>query len=189
MTRLTAPLAQIALRSGRPNVVDMPPSTYRPSPPSTRGVPPPHALEPDRQLVEGYQPPKREITPRSVPEPRKGPPEMAGKKRKRQANAADETKAAAVARVKALVSGGESREDALGKVAKELGYAPGSLNRWMVQVNKASDDSVSAPSSKAVVLNGLDLILDIIELCERAKKGLTKSQRARLKAALNERLS
>lgn len=38
-------------------------------------------------------------------------------------------------------------------------------------------------------LDGLDLILDIIELCEKAKKGLTKSQRVRLKAALNERLS
>lgn len=38
-------------------------------------------------------------------------------------------------------------------------------------------------------LDGLDLILDIIELCERAKKGLTKSQRVRLRAALNERLS
>lgn len=38
-------------------------------------------------------------------------------------------------------------------------------------------------------LDGLDLILDIIELCERAKKGLTRSQRARLRTALNERLS
>jgi hypothetical protein len=37
--------------------------------------------------------------------------------------------------------------------------------------------------------DGLDLILDIIELCERAKKGLSKSQSARLKAAIDERLS
>ena len=36
--------------------------------------------------------------------------------------------------------------------------------------------------------DGLDLILDILDLCERAKKGLTRSQRVRLKAAVNERL-
>lgn len=36
--------------------------------------------------------------------------------------------------------------------------------------------------------DGLDLILDILDLCEKAKKGLTRSQRVRLKAALNERL-
>lgn len=41
---------------------------------------------------------------------------------------------------------------------------------------------------EAPVFDGLDLILDILDLCERAKKGLTRSQRARLKAALNERL-
>jgi len=41
---------------------------------------------------------------------------------------------------------------------------------------------------EAPAFDGLDLILDILDLCERAKKGLTRSQRVRLKAAVNERL-
>lgn len=47
----------------------------------------------------------------------------------------------------------------------------------------------AAEESVEPAFDGLDLILDIIELCERAKKGLSKSQRVRLRAALNERLS
>lgn len=188
MTRLTAPLAQVALHAqARSNIIDMPPSSYRPSPPSTRTLPR-HALEPDRSLVEGYEPPKQEPTLRSRPEP-PGASDMAGKKRQRQTNATDETKAAAVARIKALVSEGETREDALSKVAKEIGYAAGTINRWLVDAGTARKGGDDGPSSKAVKLDGLDLILDIIELCERAKKGLTKSQRARLRATLNERLS
>lgn len=46
----------------------------------------------------------------------------------------------------------------------------------------------AADGEEAPVFDGLGLILDILDLCEKAKKGLTRSQRARLKAALNERL-
>lgn len=53
----------------------------------------------------------------------------------------------------------------------------------------AKADPFAGAEQVGPAFDGLDLILDIIELCERAKKGLTRSQRARLKAALNERLS
>lgn len=55
--------------------VEMPASSYRPSPPSTRAVrlvPRPVVPEPDRSLVEGYVPPKHEPTLRSAPEPPAG---------------------------------------------------------------------------------------------------------------------
>jgi hypothetical protein len=151
MTRLTAPLAQIALR--RSNVVDMPPSTYRPSPPSTRAR---AQTEPDRQLVENYEPPKPERTLRSAPEPPREVSEMAGKKKRSHSPES-------IAKLKATL--------AAKRAAKEA-------------VAAAAGAPIRRPR-----LNGLDLILDIIELCERAKKGLTKSQRVRLRAALNERLS
>jgi hypothetical protein len=53
----------------------------------------------------------------------------------------------------------------------------------------AKQAAAAAPPMGRPAFDGLDLILDIIELCERAKTGLSKSQRARLKAALDERLS
>jgi hypothetical protein len=149
---MKAPLAQIALHHARGgNVVDMPPSSYRPSPPSTRQRPlPPNALDPDRQLVDGYAAPKHEPTLRSTPTPPGEVAEVAGKRRRPRS---PET----IAKFKATMAAKRAAEKA--------------------------DQSV-APK-----LDGLDLILDIIELCERAKKGLTKSQRMRLRAALHERLS
>lgn len=54
---------------------------------------------------------------------------------------------------------------------------------------KAARLSAQEGKSAPVELGGLDLILDIIELCERAKKGLSRSQRHRLRASLHERLS
>lgn len=156
MTRLTAPLAQIALRRERSNVVDMPPSSYRPSPPSSRARSmPAHALDPDRQLIEGYAPPKQEATLRSAPEPPPEASEMAGKKKRTRSPES-------IAKMRATLA------------AKKAAGAAAA----------AAGPPVGRPK-----LDGLDLILDIIELCERAKKGLTKSQRARLKATLNERLS
>ena len=53
----------------------------------------------------------------------------------------------------------------------------------------AAAAAAAGPPSGRPKLDGLDLVLDIIELVERAKNGLSKSQRARLRAALNERLS
>jgi hypothetical protein len=154
MTRpVTAPLAQVALH--RSNVVDMPPSSYRPAPPSTRPrIMPPSALEPDRSLVEGYSPPARETTLRSAPEPPKEASDMAGKKKMTRSPES-------IAKMKATL--------AAKRAAKQAAAA--------------------APPMGRPAFDGLDLILDIIELCERAKTGLSKSQRARLKAALDERLS
>jgi hypothetical protein len=153
MTRpLTAPLAQVALH--RSNVVDMPPSSYRPAPPSTRPRNmPPSALEPDRSHVEGYSPPARETTLRSAPERQKGASDMAAtKKRSRSAET--------IAKFKATLA-----------------------------AKKAAQLAAEAEPTGRPKFDGLDLILDIIALCERAKKGLSKSQRARLKAVIDERLS
>ncbi len=58
-----------------------------------------------------------------------------------------------------------------------------------IAAKKAAKKAGAPAESIEPAFDGLDLILDIIELCEKAKKGLTKSQRVRLKAALNERLS
>lgn len=177
----------------RAHVVEMPASSYRPSPPSTRVR---AQTEPDRQLVEIPEPPKTEHTLRSVPEPPKAAPEMAKKKRKEKASA--EQREIALARVRALIKAGKTRLAALGKVAKELGYSTSALNKWMVdagnrtraeRTDRVVETKLANMPAPGPQLNGLDLFLDIIELCERAKKGLTKSQRVRLRAALNERLS
>jgi transposase-like protein len=193
MTRpLTAPLAQVALH--RSNVVDMPPSSYRPAPPSTRPRNmPPNALEPDRSLVEGYSPPARETTLRSAPEPPKSPaPEVsdvAAKKTRKRAKVTPETRAVAVARVDKLAQAGNSTKDAIAAVAKELGVSDSAVYNWRTAARNAAPATANGAVKAAPKLDGLDLILDIIELCERAKKGLSKSQRARLKAAIDERLS
>lgn len=57
-----------------------------------------------------------------------------------------------------------------------------------IAAKKAAKLTAVDGEKEAPVFDGLDLILDILDLCERAKKGLTRSQRARLKAAVNERL-
>jgi hypothetical protein len=186
----------------------------RPSPPTTRRrivsprppePSPPSSAEPDRAFVENAPPPqKAEPTLRSAPEPPKEPAEMAGSKKGRKfANA--ETKSVAVARVEALVGAGEQLKKALAKVGKEIGSSPLSVRQWVLKARKqkpavpakkrASNgagrrvDAAIAEHLAPPKLDGLDLVLDIIELCERAKAGLTKSQRMRLRTALNERLS
>lgn len=151
--------------------VDMPASSYRPSPPSTRAVRlaprlPTPAIEPepepDRSLVEGYVAPKHEPTLRSAPEPPPEPPaeerDMAGSKKGRKRSPES------IARMKATIAAKKSARNAPAVIAPA--------------------EPVGKPK-----LDGLDLILDIIELCESAKERLTKSQRARLRAALNQRLS
>jgi transposase-like protein len=193
MTRpLTAPLPQVALH--RSNVVDMPPSTYRPSPPTARPRNmPPSALEPNRSVVEGYSPPARETTLRSAPEPPENPaPEVsdvAGKKKKARGRVVAEDRAVAVARVDKLTQAGNSTKDAIAAVAKELGVSDSAVYNWRTAARNAAPATANGAVKAAPKLDGLDLILDIIELCERAKKGLSKSQRARLKAAIDERLS
>lgn len=160
---LTAPLAQIAL------------ANTRPSPPSSRPmrIVPPTAVEPDRQHVDK---PAREAA------------EVATKKKmKRRKDVGAEARAAAVARVAKLIEAGKISSEATSTVAKELGVSDASVYAWRRETKKgASNGEGKTPSPE---LNGLDLVLDIIELCERAKKGLTKAQRARLRASLNERLS
>jgi hypothetical protein len=110
---------------------------------------------------------------------------MAGKK-KRQARGAStpESRAAALAKVDELIAGGTPTAQAVEAVAKKSGVSSAGVYGWRRAAKPGSEPNGAPPK-----LDGLDLILDIIELCERAKKGLTKSQRARLKAALNERLS
>jgi hypothetical protein len=185
----------------------------RPSPPTTRRrivsprppePPPPSSAEPDRAFVENAPPQKTEPTLRSAPEPPKEAAEMAGSKKGRK-KASDETKSIAVARVESLVGAGEQLQKALAKVGKEIGNSPLSVRQWVFEARKqkpakpakkrASNgagrrvDAAIAEHLAPPKLDGLDLVLDIIELCERAKTGLTKSQRARLRTALNERLS
>lgn len=190
MTRLAAPLAQIALHR-RSNVVDMPPSSYRPSPPSSRGPSTRERLsqEPDRLLVEVPEPPKTEPTRRSAPEPPREVAEMAGKKKKPRAKVNDETRSVAVARVDKLIEAGAASAEAIAAVAKELGVSDSAIYNWRAAAKKGRPGKAVAGPVVRPKLDGLDLILDIIELCERAKKGLSKSQRVRLRAALNERLS
>lgn len=166
-TPLTVPLAQAALHND--------PRPSRPSPPTARPVRivPKTALEPDRSLVDKPAPEAAEV---------------AAKKRKRSKVDA-ETRAVAVARVVKLIGAGNPSADAIATVAKELGVSESAVYQWRAAANKAGGTVVANGGKETVRLDGLDLILDIIELCERAKKGLTRSQRARLKAALNERLS
>jgi hypothetical protein len=57
-----------------------------------------------------------------------------------------------------------------------------------IAAKKAAKLAALDGEKEAPVFDGLDLILDILDLCERAKKGLSRSQRVRLKAAVNERL-
>ena len=169
-------------------MVDMPPSTYRPSPPSsrTRGMPP-DALEPDRQLVEGFAPPKPQPTLRSKPEPPKEGSKVAAKKKRSRVKATPELRASSLAKLDKLLAAGTPASEAVATVAKEVGSSASVIYRWRKEVkSRAGESNGAAPAPK---LSGLDLILDILELCDRAKQGLTKSQRTRLRATLNERLS
>jgi transposase-like protein len=138
-------------------------------------VVPPTALEPDRQHVD-----KPEAA------------EVAAKKKRARAKATPETRAVAVARVDKLIGAGNPAGEAIATVAKELGVSDSSIHNWRAAARKSKskpNGAITEESRPARAFDGLDLILDIIELCERAKKGLSKSQRARLRAALNERLS
>jgi len=129
-----------------------------------------NALLPDRQYVER---PKRETI------------EVAAKKKFRKATA--ETRVAAVARTEKLIAEGRSTGEAVAIVAKELGVNITTIYNWRAKGKQAASNGSDA-GTEAPVFDGLDLILDILDLCERAKKGLSRSQRARLKAAVNERL-
>lgn len=134
---------------------------------------PPTAMEPDRQHID---------------KPAQGAAEVAGKKKtKKRKDVGAETRVVAVARVAKLISAGNPSAEAVATVAKELGVSESAVYNWRSAAKKGglNGEGKTPPPE----LNGLDLVLDIIELCERAKKGLSKSQRARLRASLNERLS
>lgn len=88
--------------------------------------------EPDRQYVDSSP----ELKPSSVQD--KGPEPVVPKKKTRAKRSSPQQREIAVARVTALTKAGENRDKALEKVAKELGYASGSLNRWLVDSNKAA---------------------------------------------------
>lgn len=118
-----------------------PPQGYgRPSPPTARrrivSPPPPESAEPDRAFVDNA--PANEPTLRSAPTAPGKPPEKAGaevaaKKKARKPRASAEQREIAIARVQALVKAGETRKKAIEKVAKELGYGPSALNKWMIE--------------------------------------------------------
>lgn len=75
--------------------------------------------------------------------------------------------------------------------AKKKKRSPESIAKFKATLAaKKAAKFATADSGEKVepVFDGLDLILDILDLCEKAKRGLTRSQRVRLKAALNERL-
>jgi transposase len=132
---------------------------------------PPSALQPDRSHVDK---PKPEAA------------EMAGKKKRRRARVTAEVRSSGLARVTKLISDGKSSTEAITTVAKEIGVSVSAIYTWRRPLDKpGANGETERPSGK---FDGLDLILDILDLCERAKKGLTRSQRVRLKAALNERL-
>jgi transposase-like protein len=127
-------------------------------------------------------------TPSERPEP------VAGKKKRARVDA--NTRSVGVARVDKLISAGNPAGKAIASVAKELGVSESAVINWRTAAKKAGPVKLAKKTAKepatepvAHVFDGLGLILDIIELAERAKKGLSKSQRARLRAALNERLS
>jgi len=138
--------------------------------PSPVRLAPPSAIIPDRQYVEQPAP---EVS------------EMAGKKKKKTRKTFDAAfKAKVVARaLAAQKSGGESVRD----IGRDIGVTDASVYQW-IKAAKGQANGAAEPADKAPVFDGLDLILDILDLCERAKKGLSRSQRVRLKAALNERL-
>ncbi len=158
---LTVPLAQAALHN----------SKHRPPP--LRSLPWP-ALEPDRQYVDKPAPEAAEVAGK--------------KKRKKKARVTDDMRVAALARVAKLVSDGSPSTEAVATVAKELGVSASVIYRWRAVAKQTRSAANGGEKETAPAFDGLDLILDILDLCERAKKGLTRSQRVRLKAAVNERL-
>ncbi len=82
----------------------------------------------------------------------------------------------------AEVAGKKSRKKSPESIAK--------LKATLAKKREATAAAAAAgPPVGRPKLDGLDLILDILELCDRAKSGLTKSQRTRLRATLNEKLS
>ncbi len=163
-TPLTVPLAQAALHND-------PSPSRRAAPPSSRPVRivPRTALDPDRQLVD-------------KPEASK----VAAKKKR--AKLTDETRSVAVARVEKLIEAGNPSGQAIATVSKELGVSDSAIHNWRAAANNKNKNN-GALELGPVKLDGLDLILDIIELCDRAKKGLSRNQRAKLKAMIVERLS
>jgi uncharacterized protein YoaH (UPF0181 family) len=116
------------------NVVDMPPSSYRPSPPSSR---PP---EPDRAQIDiPFEPPKVEKTLRSAPEPaaREEAPEVAAKKvKKKRTLVTDEQRVVAVARVEKLIAAGNPAGEATATVAKEFGVSESAVINWRTVARK-----------------------------------------------------
>jgi len=115
--------------------------------------------------------------------------DVAAKKTRKRAKVTAETRSVAVARVEKLTAAGNPSAEAVASVAKEFGVTEAAVYQWRKAARDAAPASANGPAKAAPAFDGLDLILDIIELCERAKKGLSKSQRARLKAAIDERLS
>jgi hypothetical protein len=198
----------------------------RPSPPTSRRrivsprppePPPPSGAEPDRAFVENAPPQETEQTLRSAPTAPENPPEKAGAEmagKKRRPRASGEQREIALARVRALVKAGEQRKKAIDKVAKELGYSAGALNKWMVDAGhrerQVRSDRVveTRPAKKraqngasrrveaaiaehlgAVELGPLDVALDLLELADRARSSLGAASRKRLLTELEKRLA
>lgn len=127
-------------------VVDLPPSSYRPSPPSSR--PPP---EPDRSQIDmPLDPPAREATLRSAPEPpaTEEPADVAVKRKKRVL-LTGENRAVAVARVDKLIEAGNPAGKAVASVAKEMGVSESAVINWRTAARKGGKKKASKKKARA----------------------------------------
>ena len=154
------------------NIIDMPPSSYRPSPPSSR-------------------PPPRDVTLRSAPEP-PAPAEvseMAAKKKRKRLSPSDMS--VALARVEKLIGAGNGASRALATVAGEFGVSASSIarHRQLAAKNGARKPTGAPRPTDAAELGPLDIALDLLELASRARAGLGEASRKRLIAELTRRLS
>ena len=82
-----------------------------------------------------------------APQPAEQEPEPVAKK-KRAPKASAEQREIAVARVTTLVKAGETRDTAIARVGKELGYSDGALNKWLIAANKGRK-SVSKKATRS----------------------------------------
>lgn len=114
---LEKPLMALNANKRRSNVIKLQPTVI---------VRRPNAV-PDRQHEA-----KGPSTPAQLELPKVEPPQSPV----RAKVATAETRAIAIARVRALVSAGNDRESSLEKVGKELGYSAGALNKWLVAAGK-----------------------------------------------------
>lgn len=114
-TRLTVPLAQVALHHSKPSPLRLAPPSSRPR--SSHALPPPQG--PDRSLVAPPEPPQPEPEPELV----------AGKKKGQRKTFSKQEKASTAA---AILSGTERQKDACAR----LGTTQSVVSRWVQQAKR-----------------------------------------------------